>query len=87
VDAWLESVDRTTEEKRVDGDDIGDVRGGHFFTINRNFGFSVVPFGFGFVSQKFVFRYRNRFSSYTEPKYQKTEYKTLRVLKFDYLIM
>jgi hypothetical protein len=52
VDVWLESIDRTTEEKRVDGDDISDVRGGHFFTINRkpnrNFDFSVVRFGFSF---------------------------------------
>jgi hypothetical protein len=57
-------------------------RGGHIFTINRkpnrtvpnrNFGFLVVRFGFGFVSKKFSFRYRNRFSPYTEPKKPNTE--------------
>jgi hypothetical protein len=53
-------------------------RGGHIFTINRkpnrNFGFfgSSVRFRF-FVSKKFGFRYRNRFSPYTEPKKPNTK--------------
>ena len=49
--------------------------------------FPVFWFGFGFVSKKYDIWYRNQFLSYTESEYPKTEYQTLSILKFDYLIV
>jgi hypothetical protein len=61
-------------------------RDGHFFTINFGFSNSLIWFQILYLKSS-VFDIVIGFHRIHNPKYQKTEYQTLSILKFDYLIM